>query len=28
FDKAAHAPFVSHPAAVCEPLLALKTRLG
>ena len=28
FDKAAHAPFVSHPAAFCEPLLALKTRLG
>lgn len=27
FDKAAHAPFVSHPAAFCEPLLALKTRL-
>ncbi|EIW9159438.1 pimeloyl-[acyl-carrier protein] methyl ester esterase, partial [Klebsiella pneumoniae] len=25
---AAHAPFVSHPAAFCEPLLALKTRLG
>ena len=28
FDKAAHAPFVSHPAAFCEPLLALKRRLG
>ena len=28
FDKAAHAPFVSHPAAFCEPLLALKKRLG
>ena len=28
FDKAAHAPFVSHPAAFCEPLLALKTQLG
>lgn len=24
FDKAAHAPFVSHPAAFCEPLMALK----
>ena len=27
FDKAAHAPFVSHPAAFCEPLMALKKRL-
>lgn len=27
FDKAAHAPFISHPQAFCEPLLALKQRL-
>ncbi|ANR79157.1 pimeloyl-[acyl-carrier protein] methyl ester esterase [Kosakonia sacchari] len=27
FPKAAHAPFVSHPAAFCEALLALKSRL-
>jgi pimeloyl-[acyl-carrier protein] methyl ester esterase len=24
FDKAAHAPFISHPQAFCEPLMALK----
>lgn len=28
FDKAAHAPFVSHPAAFCEPLMALKNGWG
>lgn len=27
FPKAAHAPFVSHPAEFCEALLALKARL-
>ncbi|MDJ1652219.1 pimeloyl-ACP methyl ester esterase BioH [Raoultella sp. Ech2A] len=27
FDKAAHAPFISHPQAFCEPLLRLKSRL-
>ncbi|WP_436874521.1 pimeloyl-ACP methyl ester esterase BioH [Kosakonia sacchari] len=27
FPKAAHAPFISHPAAFCEALLALKARL-
>ena len=27
FDKAAHAPFISHPQAFCAPLLALKTQL-
>ncbi len=27
FPKAAHAPFVSHPAPFCESLLALKARL-
>ncbi|XNM63214.1 pimeloyl-ACP methyl ester esterase BioH [Escherichia coli] len=25
FDKAAHAPFISHPQAFCEPLVALKS---
>ena len=27
FDKAAHAPFISHPHDFCQPLLALKNRL-
>ena len=27
FDKAAHAPFISHPQAFCEPLVALKKQL-
>ena len=27
FEKAAHAPFISHPQAFCEPLVALKNRL-
>ncbi|MGL4719994.1 MAG: pimeloyl-ACP methyl ester esterase BioH, partial [Kluyvera intermedia] len=28
FDKAAHAPFISHPQAFCEPLVALKKQLA
>ena len=28
FDKAAHAPFISHPQAFCEPLIALKMQLN
>lgn len=28
FDKAAHAPFISHPQAFCQPLVALKNRLS
>ena len=27
FEKAAHAPFISHPHDFCQPLLALKNRL-
>ncbi|WP_052282838.1 pimeloyl-ACP methyl ester esterase BioH [Kluyvera genomosp. 1] len=27
FDKAAHAPFISHPQVFCEPLVALKKQL-
>ncbi|HEY4466984.1 MAG TPA: pimeloyl-ACP methyl ester esterase BioH [Klebsiella sp.] len=27
FDKAAHAPFISHPQAFCAPLVALKNQL-
>lgn len=28
FEKAAHAPFISHPQPFCEPLIALKNRLN
>ncbi|CCJ86542.1 Biotin synthesis protein bioH [Cronobacter dublinensis 582] len=28
FDKAAHAPFISHPREFCDALLALKARLA
>ncbi|HHG8770725.1 TPA: pimeloyl-ACP methyl ester esterase BioH [Raoultella planticola] len=28
FEKASHAPFISHPQAFCETLLALKNRLN
>ena len=27
FDKAAHAPFISHPQAFCAPLVALKKQI-
>jgi pimeloyl-[acyl-carrier protein] methyl ester esterase len=27
FDKAAHAPFISHPQAFCAPLIALKREI-
>ncbi|STV85944.1 putative pimeloyl-BioC--CoA transferase BioH [Klebsiella michiganensis] len=27
FDKAAHAPFISHPQAFCAPLIELKREI-